>query len=169
MNVINSIGISSSVTAKAKYNYKAKESSDRQEISFRKREMIVVLCEDESGWMKGRNEAGSTGWFPSSAVQVLSQERPQVSESFHNNGSGSSVEGNPTSQLKSIKNEASSKKDVPRSVSGIRTHKEGNEIAEKEHFTNRNEAKGNVELVVKDGNSLSLNMEQLEPKVSKIT
>jgi len=146
MNVVNSIG-SSSVTAKAKCSYKAKESSDRQEISFRKREMIVVLCEDENGWMKGRNEAGSTGWFPSSAVQVLSQERPQVSESFHNNVSGSSVEGNPTSQLKSIEKEAS--KDV------LRMHKEGNEIAEKEYCTNRNEAKGNVELVVKDGNSVS--------------
>jgi len=133
MNVVNSIG-SSSVTAKAKCSYKAKESSDRQEISFRKREMIVVLCEDENGWMKGRNEAGSTGWFPSSAVQVLSQERPQVSESFHNNVSGSSVEGNPTSQLKSIEKEAS--KDV------LRMHKEGNEIAEKEYCTNRNEAKG---------------------------
>jgi hypothetical protein len=56
----------------AKSSYKAREKSDRKEISFKKKDQITILVTDDgTGWLKGRTKNGQIGWFPRSCLDEV--------------------------------------------------------------------------------------------------
>lgn len=52
-------------------DYKPKETADRKELGFKKKDSILVLTlDDGTGWMKGKKD-GEFGWFPSKCVESI--------------------------------------------------------------------------------------------------
>eukprot|EP01116_Phalansterium_solitarium_P016716 TRINITY_DN3949_c0_g2_i1.p1 TRINITY_DN3949_c0_g2~~TRINITY_DN3949_c0_g2_i1.p1 ORF type:complete len:630 (+),score=205.90 TRINITY_DN3949_c0_g2_i1:159-2048(+) len=56
---------------RAKYDYRPEDSSTTYELAFKEKEIIFLLVQDESGWAKGKNSSGETGWFPLEFTELV--------------------------------------------------------------------------------------------------